>query len=626
MRTSCVHSAAFVAVALVSFSAVNAFAAVPVYNISGPLGLFDAEHTDTSGVSGQVGLHDSSVRQINDAGMTIGRSVRFVGVSAQLYDDGDAGRSAWINNGVTTTRLGFLDARHTQTGGIQNSRADTLTQAGNVFGASTAYDGISEQGETPWYYDGTLGTTTALGYTDPEHTDAGGVQSSELWESHAAGYGLGISNRYDGSGNYNGQSAWLYDGTTTTALGFTDAAHTASPSGLRSTSPLSVNSSGQVIGTSSRYNGNSYAGQSAWFYDGATTTRLGFTGGIFTNAVDGSEESRAQAINDAGQVVGISDRYHATNDSRTGVIAWIQGIGDATPTMIGLYDAAHTSTNGVQESYVERINQAGQAEGSSYQFSGTNVIGNTSWFYDGTTTTAIGLTGVGFVDSNGGTFASGRAISETGLVAGVSTIFDGIGDFIGESGWYFDGTITHDIGYVDASLTNPDGGFEQNIDVLTDTGFVAGSTSGNNNRVAWVYDPNTGISNPLTVPVGPLGPNEKLIINVEILNDTGEVLGDYDIYDIVTDTFITQGTFYWSLGSGGILLDGQIAGGIAAAGWQNMQSLDDETNALNQVLGGGLDNGAPGMSRAGYVLTPVPEPVSLALMCLGGLALLRRRA
>ena len=74
-----------------------------------------------------------------------------------------------------------------------------------------------------------------------------------------------------------GYSAWFYDGATTIEIGLTGTEHTRNDGYKYSFSQASgPNEAGQVIGISDRYNGGSILlGHSAWLYDGTTTIDIG---------------------------------------------------------------------------------------------------------------------------------------------------------------------------------------------------------------------------------------------------------------------------------------------------------------------------------------------------------------
>ena len=91
--------------------------------------------------------------------------------------------------------------------------------------------------------------------------------------------------------------------------------NTPATTGIRSASADELNEAGQAVGLSDRYNGGSTnLGASAWLYNGATTIDIGLTGAEHTRN-DGYKYSQyglaeLRNLNDAGQVIGYSARYN----------------------------------------------------------------------------------------------------------------------------------------------------------------------------------------------------------------------------------------------------------------------------------------------------------------------------
>ena len=65
-----------------------------------------------------------------------------------------------------------------------------------------------------------------IGLTDADHTRLDGHRSSSAGYLNNAGLAAGTSQRYNGTNNFLGQSAWLYNGTTTQRLNYVDLEHT----------------------------------------------------------------------------------------------------------------------------------------------------------------------------------------------------------------------------------------------------------------------------------------------------------------------------------------------------------------------------------------------------------------
>ena len=230
------------------------------------IGFFDAAHT------GGDGSQSSFANLLNETGLVVGGSERFASGSY-------TGQSAWLYDSTSgaTSRVGFFDAAHTGSDGAQFSSANLLNESGLVAGQSDRYTGGSYTGQTAWLYDSASATTVRVGFVDAEHTGSGGVQLSSANLLNESGLVAGQSDRYTGE-SYMGQSAWLYDNTsaTTTRVGLVDAEHTGSD-GVRFSYANLLSQSGLVVGQSDRYLDEQYLGQSAWVYDSAsaTTARVG---------------------------------------------------------------------------------------------------------------------------------------------------------------------------------------------------------------------------------------------------------------------------------------------------------------------------------------------------------------
>jgi hypothetical protein len=178
---------------------------------------------------------------------------------------------------------------------------------------------------------------------------------------------------------------WL---TTTRApprVGYFDADHTRATA--QKATPAHYRA-GLVVGSSERRSGPG-SGSSAWLYDhvSATTTRIGFFDAGYTSA-DGQQASHAYLVNEAGLVVGNSGRY--VGAAYRGPSSWLYDYASATTTRIGLFDAAHTRSDGYTYSDVYYLSESGLAADSRLHIGAAR--GRSAWIYDsaGATTTRLG--------------------------------------------------------------------------------------------------------------------------------------------------------------------------------------------------------------------------------------------
>ncbi len=436
------------------------------------VGLADAEHTRVTD-----GYRYSVNAALNAAGQVAGWAYRYDGTG------NGTGHSAWLYNGTTTLNIGLTDAEHTRaTDGYRMSQGYYLTDAGQVVGGANRYDGAgNDLGATTWLYNGT--TTLDIGLTDAEHTGgASGFRSSFVICFNAAGQAAGGADRYDGAGNFIGSSAWLYNGTTTLNVGLTDPEHTRVTDGYRYADVYVLNAAGRVAGQAERYDGSgNYNGTSTWLYNGTTTLNVGLTDAEHTRATDGYRGSGFAVLNATGQVAGGASRYDGAGND-LGTSAWLYN-GTATLN-VGLTDPEHTDATGYRDSYPHALNDAGWVAGTAvrYDAAGINYLGRSAWLYNGTATLNVGLTDPMHTRAdgyryNGGIQLSGEdeqslLLNALGQVAGQAERYNGGDPRLGYSAWMYDpGTNTT---YPFDLSTRSDGYAYSEVQYLTDNGLVLG--------------------------------------------------------------------------------------------------------------------------------------------------------
>ena len=253
------------------------------------VGLSGAEFTADDG--SQVN-NVGNQREITASGMTMGSTTRHNGGSAYL------GSAAWHFNGATTTRVGLTDAEHTRADDYQSSGGQDLNESGQAVGTSNRYNGADYAGRSAWLYDGT--STTKIGLTDSEHTRNDGYESSSASSINEQGDGVGATKKYDGASDM-GQTAWRYDGTDYIELGLIGNIY-ARDDGYSFTAASFVEGSDTLItGSTDRFNNSGDAGESAWLYNSATDRLFDLTLDVGTG---GMASSRIFEVNADGSVLG----------------------------------------------------------------------------------------------------------------------------------------------------------------------------------------------------------------------------------------------------------------------------------------------------------------------------------
>jgi hypothetical protein len=506
--------------------------------------------------------------------------------------------------------LGLPDAN-----GLTDSRPFFLNDAGEVAGISMRSSGVTSLGESAWLYS--QGQTTRLGFVDGPYVRSDGYADSFINAFNAAGQAVGHSEYYLGAQS-GGWQAWLYTRGASQPIGLTDAAHTA-PDGTRFSSAEALNDSGWVVGQSARYNAGDYAGNSAWLYHAGETTRIGLIDAEHTYA-NGVQSSQSFMINALGHAAGRADRGGSLGQS-----AWFY---DGSQTRkIGLIDAEHTRADGYRESDVDLLAAQDVIAGHSLRYIGSSAAGLSAWRSDGIATTRIGLTDSAHTSSQGTQYSRALYINAGGNIAGYSEEYQGSASASGRSAWLVSGGTTHPIVITEPEHVSSNGAEFANVTGMNALGQVIGTSNRYYGNVsighsAWFYDPATDRTTSLVFSLGPAGfslPDDYAWTDPFALGEDGTIVGRYIDYSD-HDYQPAYHAFSWSLAGGFNDLGTLIDGGLRENGWQALRDASF-VNASGQIAGSGFSNGADA-----FLLTTVPEPSITSLALAGAASLLKRRA
>lgn len=306
-------------------------------------------------------------------------------------------------------------------------------------------------------------------------------------------------------------------------------------------------------------------------------------------------------MNEAGQVAGVAARYAGGG----GQSAWLYS--DGATKEIGLTGPGHDdSTYGTRQNEVLLLNGSGQVAGRAKRLiNGYGDNGYSTWLYNGSTTQQVGLTGAAYTNSSTGYQLNEVAfLNESGYVAGRASRFDG-SQSKGTSTWIYNGVTTVEIGLTDAAHTGNgySSGYQYNrITHLNARGQAAGNAqrfTDGGGQSAWFYDPLSDVTYNM---------NEHLtggVSYIDVLRDDGLALGSY--YGSATGS----GAFAFSVEDGWHELGSLVEGGLSEEGW----------SYLAEAYGAGADDilgyGKIGSAQALYLLTPVPEADTWALLIAG---------
>lgn len=151
------------------------------------------------------GYRVSSRTGLNDLGQVIGISNRFSGSTFK-------GSSAWFYDSITdnTEEIGLVGDAYVRSDGYRRSRPDRLNNIGQVLGTSIRYDGLTELGNSIWFYDSATRQIETIGLMGGNYVGSDGAQYSEVMRFNNFGQAVGVSFRYDGM-MITGEIGWFYD-------------------------------------------------------------------------------------------------------------------------------------------------------------------------------------------------------------------------------------------------------------------------------------------------------------------------------------------------------------------------------------------------------------------------------
>jgi hypothetical protein len=351
------------------------------------------------------GNADSAAFAMNSSGTIVGYSSRFsVGLNI--------GRRAvrWDASGTTATELGASFSEGLGLG-ISDSTALAINAAGTIVGqAQKTKEGGFDFGPRPVRWDVGSTAPTELGNLGTFHDFAAGSARA----INTSGVIVGSSTKY-GFDSYFGERAvrWDASGTTATELG------NLGVDGLGYTLSVAVaiNDAGSAAGYAEKYTGGTSRGYRAvrWDASGTAATELGNLG---TDSV-GNSVSIANAINDAGIVVGYAQKYTDGRDRSFRAVRW-----DPSGRATELGNLG-TTRDGVADSRAFAINSAGTAVGFAQKFVGgaDQSIRAVLWNAD-----ALAIDLNTLIDPKSGwTLLEAHGISDTNWVSGIGA-FDADGN------------------------------------------------------------------------------------------------------------------------------------------------------------------------------------------------------
>lgn len=296
--------------------------------------------------SDALGYGESTPSAINDVGLVAGRSLQFVNAI-------DRGARAFVWREGRLLRL--------ETGTFVASEAVAMNARGEVAGSGRRFEQGQDRGTRAilWTAAGPLDLGT-LGVA------AGGFGWSAASALNINHQVVGSSVVFDSAGNWAGQHAFLWANGVMRDLGVLGV-----DPGFASSYATAINRNSRVVGYADVFDSaGNWGGQHAFLWAGGTMQDLGALG------VDlGFSFSTATAINTNNQVLGASDAYDSEgNWLGQHAFLWASG------TMQDL-GALGADEFGTSFSFPNALNDAGQVVGVSSQSENGVAVGNRAFLY-----------------------------------------------------------------------------------------------------------------------------------------------------------------------------------------------------------------------------------------------------
>ena len=512
------------------------------------VGLWDEQHTRSDG------YRESSFGDFFFLGNSVNSAGQAVGISKGFTQSNVAFDSAWFFDGSQSLDISLAGPEYSNAAGFRQSSVRGMTSQGMVFGSSSRFRGDSSFAfdTTEWAYAN--GQHTLLGLKDGEHTRSDGFRSSANAGTlvfNDNGQATGVSARFSGTA-INGASAWFFDGQESIRIGLTDSDHT-SRNGLQYTNyygPGLLSETGLVAGVSTRYTNDSESefgnGQSAWLFDGQSSTRVGLVGGGFVNE-RGESRSGVSGINASGQVAGWSTRYEDGRNNAVGSTSWLAH--DGTTEAIGLFDQQHSRYQGgllrERSSTIVAINSDGTVVGHAKRFSIDRSNGESVWMHKNNESSQVGLYDEEHTRASDDYKQSySYQLTESNLVYGTSKRYHE-GAEAGYSSWVSDGNETIRLGFSSDEFVNEDGYAKSELVGVSDDGFATGYSlkyvDDETFVAGWVHRFETDETVELAISTRPDGTYNS---SPMFIGNDGLVLGTYTIFDTLGEPLFDRIFYY----------------------------------------------------------------------------------
>lgn len=337
--------------------------------------------------------------RLSNYGTAVGKATKFVaGTNLGIR------AVRWDASGTATE----LDSPWTNSNGFTYATAYAVNDAGTPVGYATKYVSGSYIGELAVRWDASGTAATVLGDLG---TDSNGSTQAMANAINGAGTAVGYAYTFVAGGNVGPRAVrWVASGTSATELGNLGT----NSGGFTACYAYAVNDAGMAVGQANKYISGIYGGSRAvrWDASGTAATELGDIG------TDSSDYTLAYAyyVNAAGTAVGYASKYVSGVNKGNRAVRW-DGSGTAATELGNL----GTDSTGYAVNQANAVNAAGTVVGVSEKYVGGIIKGVCAVRWDASgAATELGNLGT---DVFGKPYAQGYGVSDDGIAVGYSWIF-----------------------------------------------------------------------------------------------------------------------------------------------------------------------------------------------------------
>jgi len=425
-----------------------------------------------------------------------------------------------------------------------------------------------------------------------------------------AGTAVGYAKKYNAGSDLGTRAVrWAGGGAASTELG-----NLGTSNGYTWASAYAVNAANTAVGGAKKYDDSSDLGTRAvrWVGGGAAATELGHLGTSST----GMTQAFARAVNDSNTAVGSADKYVDGIKMGKRAVRWDGG--GTTATELGNLG---TRSDGVADVLALAVNAANTVVGYAEKYVDGSFLGERAVRWDAGGAAAIELGNIG-THSNGHTQTFPHAVNAANTVVGYAGKYDDT-SFLGYRAvrWDGGGTAATELGNLGTRGDEHTRAFAYGVnEANTTVGYATKYDNGSDLGTRAVRWDAVGTA---ATELGTLDTHSDWATNARAyaVSDTNTAVGYDDKY---ASGVAIRRAVMWGLDGVALDLNTLID---PDSGWTLIKACDISEDGL-WICGEGLydpDGLGPINAYDRLWVMQVPEPATLSLLALGGVAMLRRK-